>query len=301
VHEKRNLATPSPVTDGERVYAWFSTGQLAAVGMDGKPIWTRHLGKEYAVFDINWGHASSPAIHEDRLILVCYLGSSSYLLALDKRSGKELWKADRGTGLTSYTTPLAIELPRGPELVLNTSEGIEAIDPRTGERLWYFQETNRFPIPGPVFHDGLLYASRGYRSGPYMALRPGGSGDVSKTHLVWHIETGAPYVSSLVYHDGLVYMASELGIVTAVDAKTGERVWRERLGGLFTASPVVADGRVYLFSETGEAVVLKAGRTPEVLARNKLGEQIIASPAVSQGRLFVRSDRHLIAIGGASR
>ncbi len=301
VHEKRNLATSSAVTDGERVYAWFSNGQLVAVDMNGKPVWTRHLGREYAVFDIDWGHASSPALYRDRLILVCYHNASSYLLALDKRTGKEAWRIEREKGLKSYSTPLVVEAPQGPELVLNVSEGVEAYDPASGKLLWQFKEPNRFPIPMPVYHDGVLYLTRGYRSGPYMALRPGGRGDISKTHVLWHVEAGAPYVSSLVYYEGLLYMANEGGIAMCIDAKTGERLWQERLGGIYTASPVAADGKVYLLSETGEAVVLRAGRTPQVLARNTLDEQCIASPAISNGQIFIRTDRNLIAIRAAPR
>ena len=153
----------------------------------------------------------------------------------------------------------------------------------------------------PVYSDGVLYLSRGYRSGPYMALRAGGSGNVTKTHAVWHVPTGAPYVSSVVYYDGLVYMASELGIVSCIDGKTGELVWRERLGGFYSSSPVAGDGKIYLVGETGETLVLRAGRKAEVLARNVIGEQCIASPAISGGQLFIRTDRSLVAIRAAAR
>jgi outer membrane protein assembly factor BamB len=297
VHEKRNLATPSPVTDGERVYAWFSNGQLVSLdSATGKPVWTRRLGREYAPFDLDWGHSSSPALYQDRLILVCFQNSSSLLLALDKKSGKELWRVDREKGLKSYSTPLVIDTPKGPELIVNSSERVEAYNPVTGKLLWQFDESNRFPIPMPVYNDGILYLSRGYRSGPYMAVRAGGTGEVSKTEVVWRVPTGAPYVSSIVYYDGLIYMASELGIVTAIDAKTGEHVWRERLGGFYSASPVAADGKIYLVSETGDTLVLRAGRKPDVLARNALGEQCVASPAIASGRLFIRTGSALLAI-----
>ena len=158
---------------------------------------------------------------------------------------------------------------QGDELIVNSSVGVEAYDPRPAEPLWHFNEPNQFPIPVAMHHDGVIYLSRGYRSGPYAAIRPGGRGDISKTHVVWHVPTGAPYISSLVHYDGLLYMAGDVGVVTCVDAKTGERVWRERLGGIYTASPVAADGKIYLLSESGETIVLKAGRTPEVIARNR--------------------------------
>jgi outer membrane protein assembly factor BamB len=301
VHEKRNLATSSPVTDGERVYAWFGTGQLVAIDMNGKAVWTRHLGQEYSPFDLDWGHASSPALHQDRLILMCYQGSAAFLLALDKRTGKQLWKVDRSRDVKSYSTPLIIETAQGPEVIVNSNESIEAFNPATGKSLWKYLEPARFAVPMPVYHDGILYVSRGYRSGPYWALKTGEHNDVPKSKLLWHVETGAPYTSSIVHHDGLLYMATEMGIVSCIDAKTGERVWRERLGGIYSASPVVADGKIYLVSENGETLVLRAGRTPQVLARNKLDMRVIASPAIADGRIFLRGDRHLVAIRSGSR
>jgi outer membrane protein assembly factor BamB len=147
----------------------------------------------------------------------------------------------------------------------------------------------------------VLYASRGYRSGPYLAIRPGGRGDVSATHVKWQVPTGAPYISSLLYYEGLVYMANDAGVVTCVDAATGAKVWQERTGGIFSASPVAGDGKVYLMSETGETIVFHAGREPRILARNRIDGRIVASPAIAGGRLYVRADDRLIAIGGASR
>ncbi|MGH9347965.1 MAG: PQQ-binding-like beta-propeller repeat protein [Vicinamibacterales bacterium] len=297
VHDKHNLASPSPVTDGQRVYAWFGTGQLVALDMNGTVAWQRHLAKEYGPFDINWGHASSPALYKDALILLCYHSSASYLLSVDARTGTMRWKADRGKDVISYSTPIVVEGTRGPELIVNTSEGVEAHNPETGERLWQFAEANRFPIPVPSPHDGTLYLTRGYRSGPYMAIRTGGRGDVSKTHVAWHVPTGAPYVPSAVHYNGVFYMAGENGVVNAVDAATGERVWQERIGGIFTASPVAGDGKVYFVSETGETVVLQAGRTPKVLARNTVEGHFVASPAIAGGRLFLRADNRLFAVG----
>ena len=297
VHDKHNLASPSPVADAERVYAWFGTGQIVALDRSGKVVWQRNLAKEYGAFEINWGHSSSPALHDGSLFLLCYHSPASYLLSLDARTGRTKWKADRGKEVISYSTPIVVEGPRGPELIVNTSEGVEAHDPGTGERLWQFAESNRFPIPVPSPHQGMLYLTRGYRSGPYMAIRTGGRGDVSKTHVAWHVPTGAPYVPSAVHYEGLMYMAGENGIVSAVDVETGERVWQERIGGIFTASAVAGDGKIYLVSETGETVVLKAGRTAAVLSRNRIAGHFVASPAIAGGRLFLRADDRLVAVG----
>jgi outer membrane protein assembly factor BamB len=296
-HEKHNLATPSPVTDGKLVFALFGTGQIVALDPDGSVAWQRHLGKEYAPFDVQWGHGSSPVVYNDMLILLCDHPSSSYLLALDARSGKERWKADRGKGRSSYSTPLIVPGKSGDEVIVNSSERLDAYDPRTGAHLWHTGDANRFPVPSAVFHDGVIYTSRGYRSGPYMAIRPGGRGDVSSTHVVWTVPTGAPYVSSLLHYQGIVYMANDVGVLTAVDAKTGERVWQQRVDGVFSASPVGGGGHVYFVSENGDTVVVKAGRAPEIVARNAIAERALASPAISNGRLFLRTDDHLFAIG----
>ncbi len=298
VHDKHNLSSASPVTDGERVYAVFGTGQVVAVDNAGKPVWSRHLGRDIAPFDINWGNGSSPVLYRNTLILVCYHQTASYLIALDSRTGKQVWKTDRPRGVISYSTPLVVPSPQGDELVVNSSTGVEAFNAATGAALWHFDEPNQYPIPMAMHHRGIIYLSRGYRSGPYAAFRPGGRGDISKTHVVWHVPTGAPYISSLVYYDGLLYMAGDVGVITCVDAATGERVWRERLGGVYTASPVAGDGKIYLASESGETIVLKAGRTPEVLSRNTIDGRILASLAISSGRLIIRTDDQVIAIRG---
>jgi len=297
VHQKHNLASPSPVTDGELIYAWFGTGQLVALNLEGKLVWQRHLGKEYSPFELDWGHGSSPALYRDLLILLCDHVPASYLLALDKKTGKEKWKADRGKGVRSYSTPTIAHGPGGDELIVNASERIDAYDPATGKLLWYTGEPNRFPIPVSSSDNGILYASRGYRSGPFMAIRLGGRGDISRTHVQWLVPTGAPYISSLVYYQGLIYMANDAGIATCADAKTGEKVWQERMDGIFSASPVAGDGKVYLTSETGETFVIAAGREFRVLARNQLDERMVASPAISGGQLFIRTDEHLFCIG----
>jgi outer membrane protein assembly factor BamB len=297
VHEKHNLASPSPATDGERVYAWFGTGQIAAVDFAGKLVWKKHLGATYGPFEINWGHGSSPVVYKNRLILLCYHEKGSYLLSLDSKTGNVQWKVDAAPGVTSDSTPLVVEVGDRAEIIVNSSVGVSGHDLATGARRWYIEEPNRFPIPTPTLHDGIIYMSRGYRSSPFMAVRPGGEGNVASSHVPWKVATGAPYISSLVYYDGLIYMTGDVGVLTVTDAKTGERVYQERVGGVYTASPVAGDGKVYLASEDGETIVLSAGRTPRILSRNKLNARQLASPAIAAGRLFIRSDDALFAIG----
>jgi outer membrane protein assembly factor BamB len=297
VHEKHNLASSSPVTDGRRVYAWFGTGQLIAVEMNGQLAWNKNLAAEHGAFDIQWGHGSSPALYRDNLILLSYQASNGYLLALDSASGEVRWKVPAPKGVTSYSTPCIVETFGSAEILVNSSEGLAGHDISTGERLWFIKEANRFPVPTAVQYDGIIYTSRGYRSGPFMAIRPGGRGDISKSHVRWKVETGAPYTSSIIFYDGLVYMVGDVGIATVADGGSGRRVWQQRIEGVFTASPVAGDGKVYLLSEDGTTTVLSAGRSPRILARNKLTARQLASPAVSAGRLFIRSDNMLFAIG----
>jgi len=197
----------------------------------------------------------------------------------------------------SYTTPFVVSTDAGPELIVNSSQRVDAYDPRTGTLLWHVGGSNQFPIPTPTYHDGIVYMSRGYRSGPFMAIRPGGRGDISSSHVVWQVNTGAPYISSLVYDAGLIYMANDVGALTAVDAASGAKVWQERVDGIFSASPVAADGKIYFVSETGETIVVRSGRQPAVIARNDIGERLIASPAVSNGQIFLRSDGRLFCVG----
>jgi len=296
VHEKHNLATPSPVTDGQRVYVWFGTGQILALDMSGKLVWKRNL-TEYGPFNINWGHGSSPVLHKDMVVLLCYTGGpASYILALNSADGTNKWKADRQNAM-SYSTPFVVEVAGATELIVNSGEGVSGHSLSNGELLWYINETNRFPIPVATQQDGIIFLSRGYRSGPYMAIRPGGKGNVEASHVVWKVPTGAPYISSIVQYDGLIYMIGDVGVATVVDAKTGQRVWQERIGGVYSASPIAGDGKVYFFSENGETIVLSAGRAPDILSRNKLNARVLGSPAISGGRMFIRSDNTLFAIG----
>jgi outer membrane protein assembly factor BamB len=293
---KHNLATPTPVTDGKLIYAWFGNGQVFALDMNGRAVWTRHLGKEYGSFKTTWGHGGSPTLYQDSLILLCDHSENSYLLALDKTTGKERWKTARGKGRISHCTPLIIKGPNKDELIINSSERIDAIDPKDGTLLWHAGSQRQTPVPSPVFHNGVIYLSRGYRNSDFLALRPGGAGDVTKTNILWQAATGASYVPSVLYYEGMLYVTNEIGVVTCAEAETGKTVWRQRLGGLFFASPVAGDGKIYMVSETGETYVLRAGRTAEILAKNDLGERFLASPAISDGCLFLRSDGSLFCI-----
>jgi outer membrane protein assembly factor BamB len=296
LNEKHNLATPTPVTDGKLVFAWFGTGQIVALDFNGHPVWSRHLGAEYSPFTPTWGHGASPVLYKETILLLCDHPKKSYLLALDKNTGKERWKADRGQGRISHCTPLVFPGPKGDELIINSSERVDAYSPENGELLWHAGSQRQTPVPSAVFHKDVIFLSRGYRNSDYFAIRAGGRGDASG-NILWQAPNGASYVPSILYYQGLIYVTNEVGVVTCADAETGKQVWRRRLGGIFFASPVAGDGKIYMVSETGETYVLKAGREATILATNDLGERFLASPALSNGRLFLRSDGTLFCIG----
>ena len=296
VHRNHNLATPSVATDGTYVVAWFGTGQLVILDFNGNVVWKRHLGHDYSTFDVLWGHGSSPALYQDFVILLIDHPSDSRLIALDKQTGHERWLVHRGSGLRSYSTPVVVKHEGRDELIVNSSQRIEGLDPQTGALLWYTGAPVELAIGVPVHDDGILFTSRGYSSSPYLAVSLGGQGDVSETHVRWQHPTGAPYISSLLVHEGLLYMATEHGILTVTETESGEVVWRERLGGVFTASPVLANGHLYFLNESGDTVVLKPGRLPNIVARNPLNERTLASPAVVDGRILIRTEQNLICI-----
>ena len=301
VHEKHNLATPTPVSDGKRIYAWFGNGQVVALDMEGRELWKRHLGVEYGSFLNLWGHGSSPALYKNLMILLCDHRPVSYLLALDAATGEQRWKVDRGNEHVSHSTPVVVPGPQGDELIVNSSERIDAYAPATGSPLWHAGSERQTPIPSAVFHEGLLYLSRGYRNSDILALRLGGKGDVSTSHLAWRMPNGGSYVPSIIYYEGLLYMTNEVGVVTCAEAASGGVLWKERLGGIFFASPVAADGKIFMLSETGDMFVLRAGRKAEVLAKNTLDERFLASPAISGGSILLRGDGTLFAVAEAAR
>ena len=298
VHDKHNLASPSPVTDGQMVRAWFGTGQIVALDVNGKLVWERNLAKEIAPFEINWGHSSSPTLYQDTLILLCDHAPASYLLAVDKRTGKDRWKADRGKGRMSASTPFVVETTDRAELIVNSSERVDAHDAKTGALLWYVGGSNQFPIPDAgvsqrhsLYEPRLSQRSVSRRSAGWARrclgdARPGGKCQPAP-------RTSRRSCTTVAFS---LWPATSAPI-TAIDAETGKRIWQERVDGLFTASPVAADGKIYFVSETGEVIVVRSGREPMIIARNDLGERFMSGLAVSNGQLFLRSDGRLFAIG----
>jgi outer membrane protein assembly factor BamB len=302
--DKNSYATPTPVTDGERVYAVFSEGGIAAVTVGGKPAWVNREVKHYS----QHGLGASPVLYRDLLIMP-FDGSSegpdkalgwqkpwdrSFLLALDRRTGKERWRARRGLSRIAHTTPVVVHVGGRDELVSSAGDVIQGFDPGTGKRLWSVPATGEGVVPSPVFGDGLVFAASGFGNPTLRAVRVDGEGG---PRVVWASKRNVPMIPSPLCAGGYLYTVTEKGVASCLEAATGKVKWSERLGGSFSASPVYAGGHVYFLSESAETTVVKTGPRCEVVARNALNEPCQASPAVSHGHLFLRTRDHLYCIG----
>lgn len=308
---KQNMSSPSPVTDGTNVWAMTGTGVLKAFDFSGKEIWARDIQQEYGRFGLNWGYASSPLLHEDALYVQVLHGMKtddpSYVLRIDKSSGKTVWKVERPTNAImespdAYTTPALLRYGNTTEIVVTGGDVVTGHDPATGKELWRSNGLNPQNIPSyrivasPVVVGGLIIAPS--RERPMLALKPGGRGDVTTTHRVWSFDLG-PDVPTPVSDGTLLYVVRDNGVVHALNLQSGAIVWGpERLRpGTYSASPILADGRIYVTSEDGVTSVFKAGPKFELLAENAVDEYTLSSLAISQGQIFLRTDKHLYAIG----
>jgi outer membrane protein assembly factor BamB len=309
-HPLHNMASPSPVTDGERVVAHFGNGDLAAYDFAGRPLWRHNLQEEHGGYSIWWGHANSPVLVGDLVISACMQDSladlpgghaDSYLIAHDKRTGAERWKTRRATAASAeqcdaYTTPVLRQAGDRSELVVMGANQLDAYDPATGHRLWFLPGlTGGRTITGPTASEGLVYATQGM-CGPLVAVHPEGTGMLAPA-AVWKATQGTPDSSTPVVWKGLIFWVADNGIGQCRDARTGELKWQERLPGDYKASPVAADGRVYFLNLAGLCTVVAAGPRFEKLAANQLPGETIASLAVSDGRVFLRSRKALYCIG----
>ncbi len=295
-HEtKSSMASPSPVTDGQNIYAFFGSGDVFCVDFSGRLLWQRSLAAEYGVFENRFAASSSPLLVNDTLILQCDHYGASYLIAIDKLTGANRWKTERPEVWLSWSSPVCVDRPEASsaEVIVCSSEKMDAFDALSGNKLWTLRGMARECIPTPIVGNGLIYAVSGPNSSSY-AVRPGGRGDVTDSHVIWTYARGNPYGPSAILVGDRYYLVDDHGIATCLDAATGRPKWRKRLGGDFTASPVSAEGRIYFTNEAGSTVVVRAGGDSyEELARNEIGEPVFASAAISAGRLFLRSASQL--------
>lgn len=301
-HKKASFASPTAVTDGERVYAYFGTEGLYAYDFAG------HLGWKFdpgVVGSMSVGLGTSPVLYQDLVILLCdeENGDRSFIVGLDRRSGKQVWRTARKVEV-SWATPVLVTAGGRDELVTSGNQAIIAYDPATGRELWRMKGLDSNAITTPLIGDGVVVVSSGYPNKITVAVRPGGSGDVTNTpHVLWRYDKGSAYVPSPVLYDGLVYLMTDKGLLTALDAKTGAVKYeggRPPVAASFMASALAVDGRLLLMSQDGDTFVVKAGPEFAVERTNPLGEPIGASAAVAGGRLYIRGERHLFAIGAGA-
>jgi len=301
VNGKNSHASPTPVLDGDRVYVHFGSSGTACVStVDGKTLWTN---RDLQV-DHQEGPGSSPILWRDLLIVHCDGRDHQYIAALDKHTGKLAWKTER-SGETppisdfrkAFCTPLVIDAAAGPLLISPAAQRLFAYDPATGAERWTIKYSPGFSnVPRPIFGGGLLYICTGYMKPELWAVRPEGQGDVTSTNVVWKVTQHVPANPSPLLVGDELYLVSDAGIATCLDAKTGKECWRQRLGGSFSASSLYGAGQVYFFSEGGETTVIEAGRAFKQLAKNKLDAGFMASPAAIDGALILRTRTHLYRI-----
>lgn len=294
---KSDMATPTPVTDGERVYALFGTGDVFCTDVRGALLWQRSLAQEYGPFENRFGHTSSPLLADDLLILQCDHYGESYLLAIDKSTGENRWKLDRPGIWHSWSSPQLVVDKNGRSLlVVCAAQRMDAFEPATGRAVWSVTGLQRECIPTPVTGHGLIYSVSGPQ-GAVLAVRPEGHGDITETNVAWRFARGTPYVPSPVLLNDRYYVVDDKGIATCLDAHTGRQLWRQRLGGSFTASPIAGDGKIYMTNDDGETFVIDGGaNTYREIARNRLETPVYASVVVAGGCLLFRTPDHLLSI-----
>jgi outer membrane protein assembly factor BamB len=310
IHPKNSYASETPVTDGERVYACFGNVGLFCYDVDGRELWTRKWGS-YKM-DWNWGPAASPALHGDLLLVLNDNQERSFLVALDKRTGKDVWRVERDEK-SNWTSPFVWQNELRAEIVTSGSGKVRSYDLK-GKLLWELRGMSGVTVPTPLAADGLLYIASGCNHSaqrPVYAIRPGATGDISlqngvtaNAYVAWSQRRAAPYVTSPLVHDGMLYILLDAGFLTAYDARTGDQIYgKQRFPGgkaAFTASPWAYDGKLFCLSETGETYVVEAGPEFRVLHVNRLDEAALATPAIARDSLIIRTLTKLYRIAGKS-
>ncbi len=307
INELNSYATPTCVVEPGRVYVHFGTfGTACLNSQTGKKIWERR--------DLNCEHlqgpASSPILYQNLIILHLEGTDVQYVVALDKSTGKTIWKTERPPEhyqvdplfRKAYSTPIVINVNKKDQLISPGAQVGQAFDPLTGKEIWRLVYGYDSAVSVPIFCDNTLIISSGlgYIKGKqYIELygvKPDGQGDITKTHILWKINEHVPGISSPTGHDGLVYMVSDLGTATCFEAKTGKIVWQKKIGRQFHASPLYADGKVYFLGRKGKTTIVQAGRTFKILAENQLDGEVNASPAIVGKSIIIRTNSHLYRI-----
>jgi outer membrane protein assembly factor BamB len=312
INDVNSYASPSPAIDGERVYLHFGTyGTICLNTKTFEKVWERKdLHCRHSV-----GPGSSPILFKNLLILTFDGIDQQFMIALDAKTGQTVWKKPRSIMAEfeaagkmpeperrkAFSTPVIVETPRGPEMICNAAAAVCAYNPATGDELWRVKIGQGYSNGSrPIVDGDLAFINTGYDRSEVWAVEMGGKGDVTTSNVRWKCARNMPYKTSPLVVEGLFYSMNDSGILTCLDAKTGEEVWKERIGGSFSASPLYADGRIYLFDEAGKCTVIKPGRKLDILAENTLPTGCMASPAVDGKSLIVRTKTHLYRLEGGA-
>jgi len=307
-HLKNTFASETPVTDGERVYAYFGNVGLFVFDMDGKPAWSEHWGPFHTRY--GWGTAASPVLYKERIYIVSDNDDQSFLAALDKRTGKQIWRVNRDEA-SNWATPYIWENERRAEIITSGTRKVRSYD-LDGTLLWEFGGMSSIVIPTPFAQHGLLFLASGYVGDavrPVFAVRPGARGDISlkegatsNEYIAWHLPQAGPYNPSPLVYGDYYYTLLDRGIFTCHDARTGREVYgKQRIdpeASAFTASPWAANGKIFALSEDGDTFVIQAGPEFKVLGKNSLDEMSMATPAIARGSLIIRTASKLYRIAG---
>jgi outer membrane protein assembly factor BamB len=295
-----SFASNSPVTDGKHVVAFFGSRGVYCYDMDGKKLWEKDFALPLKMF-MTFGEGAWPVIEGSKLLLLFDHEGESFLTALDVSTGKELWRTPRPDGNTNWSGPVVITYQGKKQIIVSATKKVHAYDLETGKPIWEVAGLGQNTIPAPVADNGMVYVMSGFRSPNMLAVKLGREGDLTGTDaIVWTNQKGNSYTASPVLHDGKLYMVTDSGMLTCLDAKTGKPFYQQqRLPKPynFKASPVGVNGKLYLATEEGDVVIVKMGETFEVLATNTLENQtFISSPAVADGEIYLRSQNTLFCI-----
>jgi len=303
IQAKNSDATPTPCTDGERVYAAFGGGGIAALDFAGKVAWTHQNVRFYS----QHGLGASPVLFEDLLIMPFDSSSEgpdksvgwqkpwdqSFILALDTKTGTERWRGQRGMSRIAHGTPIFVKADGRDLMLSNAGDVVQGFDPRSGERLWSVKAQGEGVVPSLSAGDGLVFSSSGFEKSTTRGIRF----TPTEATIAWEQTKGVPHLPSFIFTGGHLYSITEGGVAMCQRGDTGTIVWQERVGGTHSASPVLAEGRIYFLAENGETAVIAAAPEFKVLGRNQLGEKCQASLAISDGQVFARTEKHLFCIG----
>lgn len=296
IHTKNSHASPTPWVEGGRVFAHFGHQGTACLDLAGNIIWkdTNHR------YEPVHGNGGSPLLVSGLLIFSCDGADDPYVVALSAADGEERWRFTRSSSSKNkfaFSTPTLIEVNGQQQLITAGSGVVNALEPTTGREIWQVTYGDGYSvIPKPISGHGLIYIGTGYNAPAVMAIRPDGAGDVTDSHVVWTVKKGAPHTPSLLLVGDELYIVSDKGLATCVDAHTGKEHWQERIGGNYSASPLFADGKIYIQSEDGPAIVLKPGKSFEKIKDTGFKERTLASYAVSDNALFIRTEKNLYRV-----